>query len=150
MCMNSIELFIHFQWGWALSTHRTLHWFLVLIENRLQEGYLRWKTVPDKVLLIIHNKISLHFSEQERISNYHKESERLRTSNTEFQQEIQSCREREAELLEFTQKLTEKNVRLQSEFTAVEARAHQLTIEHSSCEVCMQRALSKMTDCRQK
>jgi hypothetical protein len=32
------------------------------------------------------------------------------------------CREREAELLDFTQKLTEKNVRLQLEFSATEAK----------------------------
>jgi hypothetical protein len=32
------------------------------------------------------------------------------------------CREREAELLDFTQKLTEKNVRLQLEFSTTEAK----------------------------
>lgn len=48
---------------------------------------------------------------------------------------METCREREAELLEFTQKLTEKNVLLQSEFNAIEAKAQQLEIEHSSCKV---------------
>lgn len=48
--------------------------------------------------------------------------ERLRQTNLELQQDAAACREREAELLDFTQKLTEKNVRLQSEFSALEAR----------------------------
>lgn len=58
---------------------------------------------------------------------------------------MESCRNREAELLEFTQKLTEKNVRLQSEFTAVEAKAHQLEIEHSSCTVIFIQVLFQFT-----
>lgn len=48
--------------------------------------------------------------------------ERLRLTNVELQQDAAACREREAELLDFTQKLTEKNVRLQSEFSALEAK----------------------------
>lgn len=50
------------------------------------------------------------------------EMERLRQSNTELLQDTERCRKREADMLEFTQKLTAKNVRLQSEFTAVEAK----------------------------
>jgi hypothetical protein len=50
----------------------------------------------------------------------------LRLSNAELQQDMAACREREAELLDFTQKLTEKNVRLQSEFSAVEAKVMSL------------------------
>jgi hypothetical protein len=48
--------------------------------------------------------------------------ERLRLSNAELQQDMAACREREAELLDYTQKLTEKNVRLQLEFSATEAK----------------------------
>lgn len=54
--------------------------------------------------------------------------ERLRTSNFELVQDMESCRKREADMLEFTQKLTAKNVRLQSEFTAVEAKVNFFTI----------------------
>lgn len=63
------------------------------------------------------------------------EIENLRLQNSEMQQEVESCKNREAELLEFTQKLTEKNVQLQSQFLTIEARAQQLDIEHSSCTV---------------
>jgi hypothetical protein len=52
--------------------------------------------------------------------------EHLKVSKAELQQDMAACREREAELLDFTQKLTEKNVRLQSEFSAIEARVMSL------------------------
>ena len=40
-------------------------------------------------------------------------------------------RKKEAELLEYTQKLTDKNVMLQSEFTDTEVRARTLEEEHT-------------------
>ena len=39
---------------------------------------------------------------------------------------MSSCRDKEADLLEFTQKLTDKNVCLQSEFTTLAGRAASL------------------------
>ncbi|KAK7790359.1 hypothetical protein R5R35_003855 [Gryllus longicercus] len=66
---------------------------------------------------------------QEKVVASQAEVERLRNSNEELLQEMAMCREREAELLDFTQKLTEKNVRLQSEFSATEAKAQQLEYE---------------------
>lgn len=59
---------------------------------------------------------------EDQLTTCRNEMERLRQTNLELQQDASACREREAELLEFTQKLTEKNVRLQSEFSALEAR----------------------------
>lgn len=44
---------------------------------------------------------------------------------------MESCRVREAELLLFTQQLTDKNVRLQSEFTSMETKVQQLTCEQT-------------------
>lgn len=44
---------------------------------------------------------------------------------------MESCRIHEAELLSFTHQLTDKNVRLQSEFTAMETRVQQLTCEQA-------------------
>lgn len=46
----------------------------------------------------------------------------LKQRNQELESDMESCRAREAELLLFTQQLTDKNVRLQSEFTALETR----------------------------
>ncbi|PNF15355.1 hypothetical protein B7P43_G00995 [Cryptotermes secundus] len=67
--------------------------------------------------------------EQEKLGASHGEVERLRLSNAELQQDMAACREREAELLDYTQKLTEKNVRLQLEFSATEAKAQLLECE---------------------
>lgn len=61
--------------------------------------------------------------------------ERLRQSNLEVQQEMGKCREREAELLSFTQMLTEKNVAIQSELTGLEARVQQQDIDLTSAKV---------------
>ncbi|KAG7200853.1 hypothetical protein KM043_003218 [Ampulex compressa] len=54
----------------------------------------------------------------------------LRSVNEELRCDMEACRQREADMLEFTQKLTDKNVQLQSEFTAIEARAKRLEKEH--------------------
>lgn len=43
---------------------------------------------------------------------------------------MQACRQKEADMLDFTQKLTDKNVRLQSEFTAIQTKANDLESEH--------------------
>lgn len=42
--------------------------------------------------------------------------------NCELESDMEACRVREAELLLFTQQLTDKNVRLQSEFTSMETK----------------------------
>ncbi|KAG8231829.1 hypothetical protein J437_LFUL008600 [Ladona fulva] len=67
--------------------------------------------------------------EHEKVLAAQGEVERLRQNNAELQQEMSACREREAELLAFTQRLTDKNVWLQSEFSATEAKAQQLESE---------------------
>lgn len=58
------------------------------------------------------------------------EMNHLRIANEELQADMSACRQKEAEMLDFTQKLTDKNVRLQSEFTATEARIKKLEQEH--------------------
>ena len=42
-----------------------------------------------------------------------------------------SCRAKEADLLDFTQKLTDKNVNLQSEYSSLESRVQTLEVENS-------------------
>uniref|UniRef100_A0A1B6D6A2 Uncharacterized protein n=1 Tax=Clastoptera arizonana TaxID=38151 RepID=A0A1B6D6A2_9HEMI len=51
---------------------------------------------------------------------------KIKARNLDLEQDIASCKEREADMLEFTQKVTTKNVRLQSEFSLIEKKAHQL------------------------
>lgn len=73
--------------------------------------------------------------EREKLVASQSEIESLHLQHSDMQHEVESCRNKEAELLEFTKQLTEKNVLLQSQFTAVDAKAQQLEIEHSSCTV---------------
>ncbi|XP_076631203.1 coiled-coil domain-containing protein 186 isoform X2 [Colletes latitarsis] len=58
------------------------------------------------------------------------EISKLRAANEELQSDMSACRKKEADMLDFTQKLTDKNVRLQSEFTAIEAKVKRLEEEH--------------------
>ena len=59
------------------------------------------------------------------------EISRLRDETAEVGEDMAACRRKEAELLEFTQKLTDKNVGLQSAFTALEAKAAAIEGEHA-------------------
>ncbi|KAI5740108.1 hypothetical protein M8J76_000593 [Diaphorina citri] len=70
-------------------------------------------------------KNQLHV-EHERLLAKDTEVDRVQKSNSELSQDMATCRAREAELLQFTEKLTAKNVRLQSEFSALEAKAEKL------------------------
>ncbi|CAH0552755.1 unnamed protein product [Brassicogethes aeneus] len=55
----------------------------------------------------------------------------IKQRNSELESDMEACRVREAELLLFTQQLTDKNVRLQSEFTTMETKVQQLTCEQT-------------------
>lgn len=73
--------------------------------------------------------MNLFRSKEQCLASNEAEVERLRQVNQELQADMDCCRQREAHMLDFTQKLTDKNVRLQSEFTSVEAKAAQLEQE---------------------
>jgi len=68
------------------------------------------------------NTFSCLFSEQERVASLQSECEQLRQCNTDLLADMTLCRGKEAELLAYTQQVTEKNVLLQSEFSSVEAK----------------------------
>lgn len=70
-------------------------------------------------------------SEQEQLQASNEQIELLKRRNLELELDMEACRIREKELLVFTQQLTDKNVRLQSEFTALETKVQQLTCEQS-------------------
>ena len=62
------------------------------------------------------------FREKEKVVQLQGEMEQIRQENNDLQTDMVVCRQKEAELLEFTAKLTEKNVCLQSEFRCLEAK----------------------------
>ncbi|XP_018402469.1 PREDICTED: coiled-coil domain-containing protein 186 isoform X2 [Cyphomyrmex costatus] len=53
----------------------------------------------------------------------------LQSANEELQFDMEACRQKEADMLDFTQKLTDTNVRLQSEFIAIQTKANHLESE---------------------
>ena len=65
-------------------------------------------------------------SEEEKVASCQSEMESLRREMAEVQEDMQSCRQKEAELLEFTTKLTDKNVTLQSELSTSQCRSSAL------------------------
>lgn len=64
----------------------------------------------------------LCYSEQEQLQASNERINLLKQRNAELESDMEVCRVREAELLLFTQQLTDKNVRLQSEFTTMETK----------------------------
>ncbi|XP_072397249.1 coiled-coil domain-containing protein 186-like [Diabrotica undecimpunctata] len=69
--------------------------------------------------------------EQDQLAATNEQMGLLKQRNLDLESDMETCRTREAELLLFTQQLTDKNVRLQSEFTSMETRVQQLTCEHT-------------------
>ncbi|XP_056641039.1 coiled-coil domain-containing protein 186-like [Diorhabda sublineata] len=69
--------------------------------------------------------------EQEQLAASNEQMSLLKQRNQELEGDMETCRAREAELLLFTQQLTDKNVRLQSEFTSLETRVQQLSCEQT-------------------
>lgn len=61
--------------------------------------------------------------ERERLSKNQEELESIRQANSDLEHDMEKCHAKENELLEFTRKLTEKNVNLQSDYTALRERA---------------------------
>ncbi|XP_064094740.1 coiled-coil domain-containing protein 186-like isoform X2 [Macrobrachium nipponense] len=67
--------------------------------------------------------------ERKQLATANQEVERLQSLNNEIEGDLLSCRQKEAELLAFTQKLTDKNVQIQSQFSALQSKAQLLEIE---------------------
>ncbi|KAM0733944.1 Coiled-coil domain-containing protein 186 [Formica fusca] len=68
----------------------------------------------------------------------------LRSVNEELRFDMQACRQKEADMLDFTQKLTDKNVRLQSEFIAIQTKANDLESEHGPLHDCINELTNKI------
>ncbi|XP_044736063.1 coiled-coil domain-containing protein 186 isoform X3 [Chrysoperla carnea] len=71
-------------------------------------------------------------SKEEKYKLMEIENDKLRQQNFELQNDIENCVHREEEMLKFTQTLTEKNVRLQSESSAIETKVQQLQCEQEN------------------
>lgn len=87
-------------------------------------------------------------SREDKLVLLESQVEQLKHQNTELQADLDACVRREEEMLKFTQSLTEKNVRLQSEYSAVETKVLQFQCESDSLRRSnkeMQTRLGSMT-----
>lgn len=66
-------------------------------------------------------------SDEQQISSGREEVDALNNQMADLQHDVQGSREREAELLGFTEKLSSKNAQLQSESNALQSQLDQLT-----------------------
>lgn len=82
-------------------------------------------------------------NEQEQLKACKEQINNLKTRNADLESDMEACRAREAELLVFTQQLTDKNVRLQSEFTSMETKVQQLSCEQTKLQRAMKEQETK-------
>ena len=75
---------------------------------------------------------------------------RLREEGADVQADMVACRKKEAELLEFTRKLTDKNVSLQSEFSSIEVRAKQVEEREVQMAGSLSRSEAALAEVRNK
>ncbi|XP_025155073.1 coiled-coil domain-containing protein 186 isoform X2 [Harpegnathos saltator] len=97
----------------------------------------------DKVAHLETLKFQLQHKE-EYITSAEVEIQQLRSANEELQSDMQACRQKEADMLDFTQKLTDKNVRLQSEFIIIQRKADYLESEHGPLRDCINELNNKV------
>ena len=88
--------------------------------------------------------------EKEKAAALEVEVSRLREEGTEVQADMAACRRKEAELLEFTKKLTDKNVSLQSEFSSIEIRAKQVEERESQMTASLSRSEAALAEVTRK
>ena len=84
--------------------------------------------------------------EAEKCTAKDAEVTRLRAESVEMQADMTACRSKEAELLDFTQKLTDKNVILQSEYSNMQVRANTLEEEHTRLVTSLAKAETRITE----
>ncbi|XP_065171119.1 coiled-coil domain-containing protein 186 isoform X2 [Atheta coriaria] len=82
-------------------------------------------------------------SEQEHLKVASEQITLLKSRNVDLTTDMDACRAHESELLAFTQQLTDKNVALQSEFSAMETKLQQLTYENGVLNRSLQESTTK-------
>ncbi|CAL9699687.1 unnamed protein product [Knipowitschia caucasica] len=83
--------------------------------------------------------------DQQEISALREEVDSLTNQLSDLQQDVQGSREREAELLVFTEKLSSKNAQLQSESNTLQAQLDTLSGDHAQLQ-CLQDQTSRQLE----
>ncbi|XP_012532672.1 coiled-coil domain-containing protein 186 isoform X2 [Monomorium pharaonis] len=97
----------------------------------------------DKVSQLETLKVQLQH-EENRVVSTEAKLQQLQFINEELQSDMQACRQKEADMLDFTQKLTDTNVRLQSEFITIQAKANYLESEQGPLRDCINQLTNKV------
>lgn len=84
------------------------------------------------------------YSKEERVVSTEAKLQQLQSTNEELLSDMQACRQKEAGMLDFTQKLTDTNVRLQSKFIAIQTKASYLESEQGSLRDCINQLTSRV------
>ncbi|XP_072758858.1 coiled-coil domain-containing protein 186 isoform X3 [Anoplolepis gracilipes] len=113
---------------------------LKIVANQRQEQITE---LLNKVSQLEASKLQLQHKE-ECIVSAEAQILQLRSANEELRFDMQACRQKEADMLDFTQKLTDKNVRLQSEFIAIQTKASDLESEHGPLHDCINELTNKI------
>ncbi|KAF0308045.1 Coiled-coil domain-containing protein 186 [Amphibalanus amphitrite] len=84
--------------------------------------------------------------ERERLAASQAEVAALQASQADMQADLDGCHAKEADLLDFTQKLTEKNVELQSQISGFQARSQAAEFEARQFSSCREELEDRLAD----
>ncbi|XP_043218960.1 coiled-coil domain-containing protein 186-like [Amphibalanus amphitrite] len=84
--------------------------------------------------------------ERERLAASQAEVAALQASQADLQADLDGCHAKEADLLDFTQKLTEKNVELQSQISGFQARSQAAEFEARQFSSCREELEDRLAD----
>ncbi|XP_054620227.1 coiled-coil domain-containing protein 186 isoform X2 [Dunckerocampus dactyliophorus] len=87
-----------------------------------------------------------HQRDQKEITSHCEEVDALNNQMADLQSDVQGSREREAELLGFTEKLSSKNAQLQSESNALQAQLDQLSTRFAELQAKMEETSSMLDE----
>ncbi|XP_054721313.1 coiled-coil domain-containing protein 186-like [Uloborus diversus] len=129
---NSLTLKIH-----SLEKER-LEYEQTLSKLKDSQNLLKQEVVDLTARLAEMESLRLQLErEREKSAASLREVERLRLTNAELQADMDACHSKEGELLDFTEKLTEKTVRLQSDHCLQEVKVQALEEEVSQARKIM-------------
>lgn len=90
--------------------------------------------------------IFLSRSDKQEITSLREEVDGLTSQMADLQRDVQGSREREAELLGFTEKLSSKNAQLQSESNALQSQLDQLTASFAELQARLEETSRLLDD----
>lgn len=88
----------------------------------------------------------MSFRDEQEVARLGEEVESLTCQMVDLQRDVQGSREREAELLGFTEKLSSKNAQLQSESNGLQAQVDKLTCSSAELRAKLEETNRQLDD----